>query len=487
MSNVLLIVNHARDYPEEIAGVTVVSARTYLTDPAYSEQRVARVLNCCRVDRYQSRGYYVSLLAEARGHRPLPDVKTLGDLQNPTHGVDDEFNQHVQRALAHESSDSITVDAYFGRDPTRRFDTLAQQLFAQIRAPLLRASFVRRASKWTLGALRIQSMVDVGPGGRAFFAETLSDYVQRHKPAKREGIPRGTSLAILHSPDTPDSPSNAGALDKFLHAAGTLGVRAEIIGRGDLDRVGEFDALFIRDTTQVNHYTYQFARRAASEGLVVVDDPESILRCSNKVFLHELFARHRVGTPRTMMVHAGNVHQIVPTLGFPLVLKQPDSAFSLGVTKIESPEALEETVQRILRESHLVVAQEWLPTSFDWRVGVFDRRPIYVCKYFMAAGHWQVIKREAEARVEGTTACFTIGEVPEIVVKTAVRAANLVGDGLYGVDLKQTDTQCVVMEVNDNPNVDAGNEDAVLGPALYREIVGVITRRVHERRRLPAS
>jgi len=487
MSTVLLVVNHVRDCPGEIPGVTIVSARTYLTDPAYSEQRVARVLNCCRVDRYQSRGYYVSLLAEARGHRPLPEVKTLGDLQNPERGIDGELDQQIERAFAHELSDSITVDAYFGRDPTRRFDTLAQQLFAQIRAPLLRASFVRRGSKWSLNGLRIQSMADVVPSNRLFLAEVLTEYLQRYRVARREGSPRGTSLAILHSPDTPDSPSNAGALDKFLDAARTLGARAEIIGRAELERVGEFDALFIRDTTQVNHYTYQFARRAASEGLVVVDDPESILRCSNKVFLHELFARHRVGTPRTMMVHAGNVNQIIPTLGFPCVLKQPDSAFSLGVTKVESPEALDETVQRILRQSHLVIAQEWLPTSFDWRVGVFDRRPIYVCKYFMAAGHWQVIKREAEARVEGTTACFTVGEVPEIVVKTAVKAANLVGDGLYGVDLKQTDNQCVVMEVNDNPNIDAGNEDAVLGHALYREIIGVIVRRVHERRRPSAS
>ena len=39
------------------------------------------------------------------------------------------------------------------------------------------------------------------------------------------------------------------------------------------------------------------------------------------------------------------------------------------------------------------------------------------------------------------------------------------------------------MEVNDNPNVDAGNEDAVLSDALYREVMGVFLRRVQERKR----
>jgi glutathione synthase/RimK-type ligase-like ATP-grasp enzyme len=60
----------------------------------------------------------------------------------------------------------------------------------------------------------------------------------------------------------------------------------------------------------------------------------------------------------------------------------------------------------------------------------------------------------------------------------AVRGANLVGRGLYGVDLKQVDDRVVLIEVNCNPNLDAGNEDQVLGEALYREIMGVFARRI---------
>jgi glutathione synthase/RimK-type ligase-like ATP-grasp enzyme len=86
----------------------------------------------------------------------------------------------------------------------------------------------------------------------------------------------------------------------------------------------------------------------------------------------------------------------------------------------------------------------------------------------------------------GSTASRWVGEAPEIVVRTAVRAANLIGDGLYGVDLKQDGDQCYVMEVNDNPNLDAGNEDGVLKDALYREVMGVFLRRIQERRRTAA-
>ena len=65
-----------------------------------------------------------------------------------------------------------------------------------------------------------------------------------------------------------------------------------------------------------------------------------------------------------------------------------------------------------------------------------------------------------------------------------LRGANLIGRGLYGVDLKQVGDRCYLIEVNDNPNVDAGNEDGVLKDALYREIMGVFMRRVQERKRV---
>jgi glutathione synthase/RimK-type ligase-like ATP-grasp enzyme len=258
----------------------------------------------------------------------------------------------------------------------------------------------------------------------------------------------------------------------------------ELITREDISRLAEFDALFIRDTTFVNHYTYRFARRAAAEGLVVIDDPESILRCSNKVYLAELFDRYDVPVPKTLLVHRGNTDQIVSTLALPCVLKQPDGAFSLGVKKVESPEQLKPEVQALLEDSELVVAQEWLPTDFDWRVGVLDRRVLYVCKYYMARGHWQIVRREGEGKpVEGRSVTLSVGEAPAELLKIALKAANLIGDGFYGVDLKQVGERFFVVEVNDNPSVDAGVEDEVLKDALYREIMGTIVRRIEERKR----
>src|SRR3546814_5982068 len=106
-------------------------------------------------------------------------------------------------------------------------------------------------------------------------------------------------LAILVNDDEKEPPSNARALKMFERAAEHVGFDVEFLDKSDYGHVAEFDALFIRETTAVNHHTYRFARRAAREGLVVVDDPLSILRAANKVFLAQLLERHCILQPQT--------------------------------------------------------------------------------------------------------------------------------------------------------------------------------------------
>jgi len=314
--------------------------------------------------------------------------------------------------------------------------------------------------------------------------EAATAYFMGHRRRIHKRSPPRFDLAILHDPDNPEPPSNARAMQQFEKAAAEVGLAVEYLTRTDIGRLSEFDALFIRDTTYANHYTYRFSRRATAEGLVVIDDPDSILRCNNKVYLAELLTRHNIPTPRTLMVHHDNVNQIIPNLGLPCVLKQPDSSFSLGVTRVETEPELLDKVAALLQKSELIVAQEYLPTEFDWRVGILDRRPLFVCKYFMAAGHWQIVRREDGRRgyEEGPVKAVAVAEAPDEVVKIALKAANLIGDGLYGVDIKQVGNRCCIIEVNDNPNIDAGNEDGVLKDALYREIMGSFVRRIETRK-----
>src|SRR5262249_60426288 len=106
-------------------------------------------------------------------------------------------------------------------------------------------------------------------------------------------------------------------------------------------RTAEYDALFMREKAGPTHPAYGSARRAVSEGLVVIDEPESIVKCTNKVYLAELLNRHEVPTPKTLVVHRENVGAIGGELGFPCVLKNTASAFSMGGVKAESGATLD--------------------------------------------------------------------------------------------------------------------------------------------------
>jgi glutathione synthase/RimK-type ligase-like ATP-grasp enzyme len=483
--SILIVVNNVNEWPFHIPGVEVVDAWSYLTRPEYGTLRTVKLFNLCRSYRYQTAGYYVTLLATARGHKPLPGITTIQDMKSQTmvRFVSDDLDDLIQHTLAPIQSEEFTLSVYFGRNLAKRYDRLSLHLFNLFQAPLLRAQFERDRERWQLKNISPIPVGEIPEQHQAFVIQEATEYFAGRKPSVRKRVPTKYDLAILHNPQDELSPSDDKALDRFIKAAEAMGMATELITRDDYARIAEFDALFIRETTQVNHHTYRFARRATTEGLVVVDDPESILKCANKVYLAEMMARHKVPMPKTMIVHEDNVDEIGPTLGYPVVLKLPDAAFSQGVVKARDEAELKTLVAEFLERSELVIAQEFLPTIFDWRIGICDGQPLFACKYHMASGHWQIIKSDGDGgRKFGRFETIPVEIAPRHVVRAALKAANLIGNGLYGVDIKQTNGHCYVIEVNDNPNIDSGVEDKILKGELYRRIMDMFLRRLERKR-----
>jgi glutathione synthase/RimK-type ligase-like ATP-grasp enzyme len=483
--SILIVVNNVNELPFHIPGVEVIDAWSYLTRPEYGALRAVKLFNLCRSYRYQTVGYYVTLLATARGHKPLPSITTIQDMKSQTmvRFVSEDLDDLIQQALTPIHSDEFTLSVYFGHNLAKRHDRLSLHLFNLFQAPLLRAYFERSNGRWQLKNIAPIPVGEIPEQHQPFVLQEAIEYFAGRRSSIRKRVPAKYDLAILHNPGDELAPSDGKAIERFVRAADAMGLAAELITRDDYARIAEFDALFIRETTKVNHHTYRFARRATTEGLVVIDDPESILKCANKVYLAEVMQRNKVPVPKTLIVHEDNAREIGRELGFPVVLKQPDAAFSLGVVKVDNEQELARQVDEFLERSELVIAQEYLPTTFDWRIGICDGQPLYACKYHMAQGHWQIVKNEAHGvRTYGRCETIPVEIAPRHVVRAALKAANLVGNGLYGVDVKQSNGHCYVIEVNDNPNIDAGVEDKILKGELYRRILDVFLRRLERKR-----
>jgi len=481
---ILLVVNQNDKWPLNIEGVQIVTSRAYLSDPQFSLMRRVRVFNLCKSYSYQSVGYYVSLLAEARGHKPFPDTYSLMSMQSQqvVRFISDDLDELIQKSLAPLKSNRFDLSIYFGRNMAKRYDKLSQKLFEALNGPLLRASFVKH-KKWMLQKASPIASKDIPAPHWSFVISAAGEYFRKKRKVAHRKVATRFDIAILLAPADKLPPSNERAIKKFMKAGASLNLGVEVIQKEDYSRLAEFDGLFIRETTSVNHHTYNFARRAAAEGIEVIDDPESILKCTNKVFLAELLQRHKIPIPKTMIAHRDNMAQVASTLGLPCILKQPDSSFSQGVIKVQTDEELLEKMKKLLTRSEMIIAQQFLPTDFDWRIGVLDRKPLYACRYFMAKGHWQIIDYGKSGRIrEGNADTIPIEDVPEAVLNTALKSANLIGDGLYGVDLKQIGNKVYVIEVNDNPNIDAGMEDNILKDELYLTVMQSFIRRIEQKK-----
>ena len=135
----------------------------------------------------------------------------------------------------------------------------------------------------------------------------------------------------------------------------------------------------------------------------MIDDSNSIIRCTNKVYLAELLQGNGVPDPqdRDHLLGQG----LGPARGaaqLPVVLKIPDGSFSRGVAKVADRAELERMVRGMLEDSDLILAQEFMYTEYDWRVGVLDGEPLFVSQYMMARKHWQIIRHTEGGRpIEG--------------------------------------------------------------------------------------
>ena len=124
--NILIVVDEPGDWALEIPEAKIIAARSYLTGSALAVDKAAqqaaqdvatptpdaisaramsnsvKLFNLCKSYRYQSSGYYVSLLAKARGHKPLPTVGAIEDLHSQTlvRHLTEDLRTLIQRLLA---------------------------------------------------------------------------------------------------------------------------------------------------------------------------------------------------------------------------------------------------------------------------------------------------------------------------------------------------------------------------------------------------
>jgi glutathione synthase/RimK-type ligase-like ATP-grasp enzyme len=271
--------------------------------------------------------------------------------------------------------------------------------------------------------------------------------------------------------------SNSEQLNALIHCrdvAEKMGHDVDFIFPVDIAKIQKMDALFIRARTDPMNITYVAARMASFHGIPVIDDPQSIQICSDKVNMYSHLIKKGVSLPRTVFLSRNDlsiehVAHLFDEMGSPLVIKEPSTSFSLRVEKVQNVAEFFKVARRFIKMSDWIVVQQFIESKYDWRVGVLDGKLLYACKYTIPSVTFKI-----QASVNGHIVYCGVESVPShdmppSVITLGIEAANAIGKGLYGVDIKNTNGDAYVIEVNDNPSLESGEDTCY--PNVYHTIV----------------
>lgn len=271
--------------------------------------------------------------------------------------------------------------------------------------------------------------------------------------------------------------SNSEQLNALIHCRDIteeIGHDVDFIFPVDIDKIKKMDALFIRARTDPMNITYVASRMASFLAIPVIDDPKSIQICSDKINMYSHLMREGVSIPKTVFLSRNDlsverVAHLFDELGTPLVIKEPSTSFSLRVEKVHDVAEFFKVARRFIKMSDWVVVQQFIESKYDWRVGVLDGKLLYACKYTIPSVTFKI-----QASVNGHIVycgveSIPVENMPSHVIQLGIDAANAIGEGLYGVDIKNNNGDAYVIEVNDNPSLESGEDTCY--PDVYHTIV----------------
>ncbi|MDO2948677.1 RimK family protein [Aeromonas simiae] len=450
-----VIVEETTDWPCQAD--YLLTARSYLQHGLPTTGGRARLINLCRSMEHLSAGYYCSLLAQARSHHCLPEIETLSVRVPPQPPA--KLWRKLQGWLEECHEDRLCIRAIFGQCDEPALAGLTRYYYGLTQQPLQALTLKRGRHGWSVRRLESLSPLSLDDNERALMLGHVQAMVEE---AESESLTPTYQLAILVDPADGRASSDPLALQRFTRAAAAQGIRAEILSPSAIERLPEFDTLWLRAETAVGHYTFEFARRAEQLQMPVVDSSRAILACSNKLYLYELMVRSGVPMPPTTVVTRRGRHhaaELIQRLGLPLIVKIPDGALGRDLAMAHNESELSRLLDEGLARSALLLVQRRIPAEFDWRIGFLDGAPLFACRRYRPEPGSRIRRRKHPLDMSRIEA-LPLDDVPERVLYTARKAVHQLGDGLFGVDLRQIgERECILLEIVDNPWIRGDIED----------------------------
>lgn len=223
---------------------------------------------------------------------------------------------------------------------------------------------------------------------------------------------------------------------------------AQIIYNGEL--LESFDAIIPRIGASATQQGAAVIRHFEIIGTFTVTSSAALVQARDKLHALQKLVTHRIDSPKTVLVTSpGGVLQVLGHLGgFPIVIKLLESTHGVGVLLAETPHRAISIIEAFQKLKERVIVQEYIEES-----GGADIRVIVVGGEILAAMKRQAKAGEFRSNLHRGASASTV-KLDQKEAQIVIKAVEIMGLDVAGVDLLRSKRGPLVLEVNASPGLE---------------------------------
>ena len=214
--------------------------------------------------------------------------------------------------------------------------------------------------------------------------------------------------------------------------------------------LSHYDAVLPRIGASITYYGTAVVRQFQQMDVFCANTAHGILNSRDKLRSLQLLSRHHVGIPQTTFVR--DKLDVLPAIervgGAPVIIKLIEGTQGIGVLLAESVKAAESIVELLQSQKQNVLIQKFVAESKGK-----DIRAFVVGDRVVAAMRRVAQGQEFRSNVHRGGVAEAV-ELPEEYAETAVRATQIMGLRVAGVDMLEGKSGPQIMEVNSSPGLE---------------------------------
>lgn len=214
--------------------------------------------------------------------------------------------------------------------------------------------------------------------------------------------------------------------------------------------LADYDAVLPRIGASITYYGTAVVRQFQEMDVFCANTAHGILNSRDKLRSLQILSRHHIGIPRTTFVR--DRKDVLPAIqrvgGAPVIIKLIEGTQGIGVLLAESEKAAESIVELLQSQKQNVLIQKFVAESKGR-----DVRAFVVGDRVVAAMRRVAQGQEFRSNVHRGGVAEAV-ELSEPFRETAVRAAQIMGLRVAGVDMLESESGPQIMEVNSSPGLE---------------------------------